>query len=166
MLRVTRSTTLVFITWSTSIQKIGANSFQTRHQQNKTGQSVARRDVAHSARRPSPAARSRPRHPRPCLPRPRAAQDSPCLRSLAPQRVPAPRRVVSAPARRRTREPRAAVARRASPPSPLVTHRRRKPPIKAPHRPPARHLEPPRRHCCRRPELVLPPALAAGQLLR
>jgi hypothetical protein len=110
LLLVARSTTLVFITWSSSIQIFREISVGTGHQQNSLGTERRRR-------RPPPAL---PRRPRPRCPRHAPS------RGPAPQRAPARGALASAPpyARRST----ARHLRR----HPLVTHGRAEQHIKHP----------------------------------
>jgi hypothetical protein len=64
----------VFTTWSTSIQKFGANSFQTQHQQNKIGPNAG------APRRHAPAPPEAERRPRHALPEPPVPRRAPCPR--------------------------------------------------------------------------------------
>jgi hypothetical protein len=150
MLRVTRSTTLIFITWSTSIQKSRAFPFQRQHQWNvwaRAPRTAGPGIRAHASRGCArPKARAAQADPRPNAPCPEVRR----VRAGAPpyartRHGPAVRRR----RRRRMRDARAAVARRASPPSSPVTHGRAELLIKAACSPSARHRVLPR-HCrCR-----------------
>jgi hypothetical protein len=114
LLRVARSTTLVFITWSTSIQKSGANSFQKQHQQNISRPSLPRPCAAQGTLCPS---RSHPDAPPARGPRFRAAVRACTPRTAGPSAAPPPyarrpspvaRRGIFAVTRRHPQTPQAA----------------------------------------------------------
>jgi hypothetical protein len=155
----------MFNVWSSFIQKFGEKWSPTQHQQHELGKSAALRDIASLAHRTSLAACRWPRRPRPRLPRP----SPPEARTARATRTPTPhcpRHIESAPATPPYVRRPSPVARPGA--SRVVIHHdpvleRLLKPLLAP---PARQPEPLRRHCRRRPELVLPLVLAADQMLQ